>query len=148
MDANSTGSAPIPTGSGPHSTVSTPIPTGAARSAPGSEPLKPTVEAMAKARVRRDTASVCRALGSAIRMRALRRLMEVGLPMSVSQLASRERLSRDAMGRHLDLMERAGVLSSHPGVDRRTVCYFVPAEYRAADGALDFGCCVVRLEGY
>jgi DNA-binding transcriptional ArsR family regulator len=101
---------------------------------------------MTKAQPRRTAVAVCRALGSPIRMRALRRLIEVGQPMSVSQLASRERQSRDAMSRHLQIMEKAGVLASHSGVDRRCSCYFVPAEFRSEAGWLDFGCCKLALD--
>ncbi len=66
--------------------------------------------------------------------------------MSVSQLAARERLSSDTMGRHLQVLERAGVVASHSGVDRRCVCYFVPAKFREQDGVPDFGCCTVKWE--
>jgi DNA-binding transcriptional ArsR family regulator len=96
---------------------------------------------------RMSLTSVCRALGSPIRLRALRRMLEVGQPMSVSQLASRERQSADAMSRHLQVLEHAGVVASHPGVDRRCTCYFVPAKWRKGEDELDFGCCAVRL-GY
>lgn len=101
---------------------------------------------MTKATRPRNAIAVCRALGSPIRMRALRRLIEVGQPMSVSQLASRERQSPDAMSRHLQVMEKAGVLASHSGVDRRCSCYFVPAAFQQEPGWLDFGCCKVRKD--
>jgi hypothetical protein len=32
------------------------------------------------------------------------------------------------------------------GVDRRCVCYFVPAHFCVAPGVLDFGGCLVRLQ--
>lgn len=104
-----------------------------------------TAPAMSKARPRMGLVRVCRALGSPIRMRALRRLLEVGQPMSVSQLASKERLGRDAMSRHLQVMEQAGLLQSHSGVDRRCSCYFVPKEFQTQPGVLDFGCCTIQL---
>lgn len=94
----------------------------------------------------RNAVAVCRALGSPIRMRALRQLLEVGQPMSVSQLASRERLGPDAMSRHLQVLEKAGVLASHSGVDRRCSCYFVPTEFQQEAGWLDFGVVKVRQE--
>ena len=103
---------------------------------------------MAKASIRKSVTKVCRALGSPVRLRAIRRMLEVGQPMSVSQLAARERQSSDAMSRHLKVLERAGVVQSHSGVDRRCTCYFVPAEYRRENGVLDFGCCLVRLGEY
>jgi hypothetical protein len=113
---------------------------------PSLPPERPAAPAMSKVRPRRTAVDVSRALGSPIRMRALRRLLEVGLPMSVSQLASKERLGSDAMSRHLQILEKAGVLVSHPGVDRRSVCYFVPQEFQQEAGWVDFGVVKVRRE--
>jgi DNA-binding transcriptional ArsR family regulator len=132
MDTPSTPSATVPP---VPAIVPTVTPTG-----------RPPAPAMSKVRPRRTAVDVCRALGSGVRMRALRRLLEVGLPMSVSQLASRERLGSDAMSRQLQILEKAGVLVSHPGVDRRSVCYFVPQEFQQEAGWLDLGVVKVRRE--
>ena len=101
---------------------------------------------MAVARPRLTAVKVFRVLGSPARWRVFQRLLEMGQPMSVSQLASRERLSPDAMSRYLQLMEQAGVLASHSGVDRRCSCYFVPAEFQQEAGWLDFGMVKVKRE--
>lgn len=114
--------------------------------APVTPQWRPAVAGMARATVRKTAAGVCDALSSPIRLRALRRLVEVQQPMSVSQLASKERLSPDAMSRHLQIMEKAGVLASHSGVDRRCSCYFVPTEFQQEAGWLDFGVVKVRQE--
>jgi predicted transcriptional regulator len=94
----------------------------------------------------RRVVNVCNALSNAVRWRAIQRIIAVGQPMSVSQLAARERLSGDAMSRHMQVMEKAGVVASHPGVDRRCTCYFVPEQFRQTPGMLDFGCVKVQLE--
>lgn len=120
--------------------------TPATSAAPVAPQWRPAVAAMARATTRRTAAGVCDALSSPIRLRALRRLVEVQQPMSVSQLASKERLSPDAMSRHLQIMEKAGVLASHSGVDRRCSCYFVPMEFQQEAGWLDFGVVKVRRE--
>jgi DNA-binding transcriptional ArsR family regulator len=114
--------------------------------APALPPFKPAVAAMAVARPQMTALKVFRTLGSPVRLRVFQRLVEMGQPMSVSQLASRERLSPDAMSRHLQIMEKAGVLASHSGVDRRCSCYFVPTEFQQEAGWLDFGVVKVRRE--
>lgn len=101
---------------------------------------------MARATPRMTVEKVCGALSSGIRLRAVRRLVAVQQPMSVSQLASKERLSPDAMSRHLQIMEKAGVLASHSGVDRRCSCYFVPMEFQQEADWLDFGVVRVRKD--
>jgi hypothetical protein len=43
-------------------------------------------------------------------------------------------------------MEKAGLLASYSGVDRRCSRDFVAAEFQPQPGTLDFGCCTVRLD--
>jgi DNA-binding transcriptional ArsR family regulator len=114
--------------------------------APSAPQWRPAVAAMARSTSRLTVEKVCGALSSGVRRRALRRLLEVQQPMSVSQLASKERLSPDAMSRHLQIMEKAGVLASHSGVDRRCSCYFLPMEFQQEAGWIDFGVVKVRRE--
>ena len=120
--------------------------TPATSAVPVAPQWRPAVAGMARATARRSAAAVCDALSSPIRLRVFQRLVEMGQPMSVSQLASRERLSPDAMSWHLQIMEKAGVLASHSGVDRRCSCYFVPVEFQQEAGWLDFGVVKVRRE--
>jgi hypothetical protein len=104
-------------------------------------PLPPTV--LLKPR---RPATIFAALGNPIRCRVLARLAESGQAWTVSQLSTRERVHPDTMSRHLQILEKAGMVASHPGVDRRCQCYFVPGQFRQTPGTLDFGCCTVKLE--
>ena len=129
-------STPAPVHSASSPTAASPAPVTATRiPLPPMVPLKP-----------RRPAAVFAALGNPVRWRVLVRLAESGQSWTVSQLATRERVHPDAMSRHLQVLEKAGMVASHAGVDRRCQCYFVPGEFRATPGVLDFGCCTVNLE--
>jgi DNA-binding MarR family transcriptional regulator len=87
------------------------------------------------------------ALGSSVRWKLMRELAG-GESKSVRQLTTAVRGHRDAVSRHLQIMERAGLVVSQPGVDRRYVFYFVPEQFRRSAEELDFGCCKVKLSAW
>lgn len=84
-----------------------------------------------------DARQVCAALGHRVRWRLVRELRG-GEPKSIKQLAAVVRRDADTVGHHLEVLRRAGVVMSQPGVDRRYTFYFIPPYLRRGDG--------VRLE--
>ncbi len=69
-----------------------------------------------------------------------------GRALSASQVAAAVQRDFDGVSKHLRILRKARVLASRSAEDRRTELYFIPEANRRADGALDYGFCVVRVE--
>ena len=69
-----------------------------------------------------------------------------GRAMSASEAAAVVKRDFDGVSKHLRLMRAAGVLASKRGEDRRLELYFIPETIRRADGVVDLGFCVIRLQ--
>jgi len=88
------------------------------------------------------------ALGSPIRVQMLR-IIARGQPVSVKTIARTLGRKPNAVGQHLRILERAGVIvaTRSEGGDGRAANYLLPAPLRdqpAPDHELDLGCCVLR----
>lgn len=80
-------------------------------------------------------ASVFAALGDETRLTLVRKLT-TGPPRSISQLTQGSKLSRQAITKHIRVLQRAGVLRSiRQG--RETLCAFDPKPIQAAQAYLD-----------
>lgn len=92
-----------------------------------------------------DPVAVFFALGSDVRWPLLK-LIANGEPYSVSEIAAALKRDMDGVGRHLRVLEAAGMVTHGYGAeDRRRVVYVIPEVFRQTPGHFDFGCCVVAL---
>lgn len=72
-------------------------------------------------------------------------LLGDGQPRSASEVARHFHRDFDGVSKHLRLLRKAGLLTSHRGSDRRTELFHLPACYRPADGVLDLGFSLFRI---
>jgi DNA-binding transcriptional ArsR family regulator len=91
------------------------------------------------------------ALGSALRVQMLR-IIARGQPVSVNAMARALGRKPNAVGQHLRILERAGIIvATRPdGGDGRSANYLLPVTLRDQpnpDRELDLGCCVLRWPG-
>ena len=86
------------------------------------------------------------ALGNPLRWQMLKMLVAGGA-MSASRVSATLGRNFDGVSKHLRLMVEAGVLGCRAGEDRRFALYHVPESVRRADGVLDYGFCVIRVQG-
>lgn len=84
------------------------------------------------------------ALGSDVRWAIIKMLAD-GKPRAAAEVAVALGRDFDGVSKHLRLMRECGVVSSRTGADRRLTEYFIPPQFRAANGVLDFGVGTVQM---
>jgi predicted transcriptional regulator len=105
-------------------------------------PINPPAPVASKPNL--NPVAVLFALASPVRWPIMKMLAD-GKSMSISEVARALGRDVDAIGKHLLVMEKAGVLEGFAGEDRRQSIYRIPAQYRRAPGVVDYGFCVVDL---
>ncbi len=88
--------------------------------------------------------TVFAALGFELRWQIILLLAD-GQARSISDVASAFQRDLDGIGKQLRVLEKAGLLNSKFGQDRRFTLYSVPPELRAEPGTLDLGFCRLQL---
>ncbi len=75
------------------------------------------------------------------------KMLVAGGAMSASTVSAAVGRNFDGVSKHLRLLVGAGVLGCRAGEDRRYALYHIPESVRRADGVLDYGFCVIRVQG-
>jgi DNA-binding transcriptional ArsR family regulator len=83
----------------------------------------------------RDYAAVFAALGDGTRLVLVRKLMSAP-PCSISRLTEGTRMTRQAIAKHVRVLERAGIVRSERS-GRESLCVFEPGPIREAKAYLD-----------
>ncbi len=109
-------------------------------SVPGAAPVEVAIPAVKPV----DRAKFFAALGNPLRWEMVK-MLAGGKALAASQVASALGRDFDGVSKHLRILRRARVLASRSGKDRRLELYFIPEANRPADGALDYGFCVVQV---
>lgn len=92
-----------------------------------------------------DPLTVLAALSNPARWQAVQ-LLAAGGQTTAKQFAKVAGLHFNTVGKHLQILRAAGVIASRPWEqDRRWECYYMPEVFRAGDGVVNFGFCVLRI---
>jgi hypothetical protein len=93
-----------------------------------------------------DLLEVLAAVGSPSRWPTIELLAD-GRERIATEVAQELGRDFDAVAKHLRVLRDVGVALARDGEDRRLTFFYIPSCYRPEPGVLDFGCCVIYVDG-
>ncbi|MEY4386779.1 MAG: hypothetical protein RLY20_2062 [Verrucomicrobiota bacterium] len=92
-----------------------------------------------------DATAVFAALANANRLIVLKQLAD-GRKLSITDGAELTGCTRENMGKQMQVLWNAGLVTCEYGEDRRQSIYSIPARFRQTPGVLDYGLCQIDLK--